>query len=203
MRDNLTGETWRFSTHTNGKYLGEPEIVVTRGRAYQLPIDWAQDTWSSYWDGDCMVAVYDSRDYSSPTSGEDTDRAKYALRMAREYGQDVDAALTRLARRIEGNWAARFIPVPIDRGVTLYALSYDGDPEGTWADEIEAVSNGDVWRIETQTYEPGFGWDRGDWNPADDVCEEWYGEDVAQRDFERAFPLTAFPAELFIAEGVA
>lgn len=187
--DPLTGETWRFDVSADG--------TITRGRKYRLPEDYSGDNWRNYWDGDWKVAVYaDTRTYTAPTDGEDTDRTLNAMQMALEFDQDVHDALARLAPRIAHSWdfpqpwTAQFISVDLDRGTTLYALSWDGDPEGAWRNEIEAVFHGDVWRIETEE------WDGEAWQPGDDVYEEWYGEDSAQEGFEREFPLANAPESL-------
>lgn len=172
--------------------------TITRGEVYRLS-DWETgDTWRHYWDSDQMVAVYDSRDYHSATEGEWTERAEHVMKMAKDYDQDVDAAMNRLAVRLLDNPEAKFIHVNVDRGVTLYALSWDGDPDRTWAEEIDAVNNGEVYRIRTEEYTPG-GWFGGDWTPADEVCEEFYGEDQAEAGFAREFPLTEFPAEMLVS----
>lgn len=188
MKTNET--TWRFD-------VSERDGTITRGRKYRMPDDYAGDNWRNYWDGDYMVAVYDSTDYYSPTTGDDTERVEHAMRMALEYGQDIGAMLARLARRIEGNWRAGFASVGIERGVTLYALMWDAsDPEHVraWADEIEAVYHGDVWRIEVERWDAGL----ESWQPEDEVCEEWYGETLAQEGFEKEFPLADVPDALLV-----
>lgn len=196
---------YRFSTRTEGSYMGEPVTVITRARLYRVGDD-SGDSWRDYWDGDQMVAVYDDRDYLSPTTGSLTERVEYAMAMCRAYpnqkGQDLDSVLTRLARRIEGNYDARFISVPIDRGVTLYALSPDGDPTGAWRDEIEAVNWGDIYRVEVEEYKGLDMRNDQSWYPDDDLCVEWYGEDVARAAFEKEFSLVEFPAELLVSSDV-
>lgn len=179
---NSTDRSWRFDVNPHNG-------TIYRGRLYGVDPDWSGDSWRSYWDGDMMAAVYDHRGYISPTEGEWTDRAEHVVKMCREYDQDLGEALTRLARRLEENWDARFISVSIDRGVTLYALSHGGDPGGEWAREIEALADGDVWRMEVEEWNPHT----ETWDHADDMFEEWYGEDVAQEAFEKEFPLVELP----------
>jgi hypothetical protein len=187
--DPLTGETWRFD-------VSPLDGTITRGRKYRLPEDYSGDMWRNYWDGDQMVAVFDNGYVTGPTYNDDTTRTRNAMLMAARYDQDVDAMLARLAPRIALGWGhptpweASFIAVGIDRGVTLYALSWAGDLENTWRDEIEAVNCGDVWRIETEE------WDGTAWMPGEEVCAEWYGEDSAQRGFEREFPMADAPESL-------
>lgn len=188
--DPTTGETWRFDVRPDG--------TIQRGRKYRLPEDYTMDNWTGYWDGDQMVAVYDSRDYHSPTEGDDTERVEYAMRMCREFDQDIDEMLARLAPRIMLDWGhptpweSRFIAVGVERGVTLYALSWGGDPEGEWRDEVDAVYHGDVWRIEVEC------WDGDTWQPDEEVYAEWYGEDSAQRGFEAEFPLADVPDAVLV-----
>lgn len=157
------------------------------------------DAWQFYWYWDQMVAVYDDpSQYTSPTSGEWTDRAEQVIERCREYDQDVDAALNRLAIRLFDHEApnAQFIAVHIERGTSLYALSWDGDPDHTWRNEIEAVYHGDVWRVEAEE------WDGEGWGHADFDGNEWYGESVARAAFQKEYPLTEFPAHLTISEQV-
>ena len=189
--DSLTGETWRF-------HVNEHDGTITRGRKYQLPDD-GGDQWNWYWEGDMMVAFYDEGypGIRGVHGDEDTHRAIMAYKNATNYDSDPDAALKRLAVRLTGNADADFIVVGLDRGTDLYALSWDGDPDHEWRDEIEALWNGDVWRIEVEENVcllPG----EYEWHPADDIYDEWYGEDKAQAAFEREFPLAEFPAERLI-----
>lgn len=177
------------------------ETVIQRGRLYRLPDDWTTDAWRNYWDGDQMVAVYDDADrYISPTRGnDDTERVEFAMRMWREYGdEDIDDMLTRLAARIAHSWGhprpweACFVAVGVDRGVTLYALAWSKDRAGEWRDEIEAVYHGEIYRIEVEE------WDGDGWQPADDMYDQWYGEDSAQAGFEMEFPLAEVPEPLLV-----
>lgn len=186
---------YRFSISTapNG------DVTIYRGRLYHLPSDWTADSWSNYWDGDQMVAIYDSLDYYSPTAKSNREETERALTAFRYSGED---GLARVARRLATEWGAStsttpaFIPVGLDRGVTLYALAWGGDPDGTWAEEIEAVYHGDIWRAEVQEYVPGATFDEGTWIESDNF-DEWYGEDVAQAGFEKAYELDEFPANRF------
>lgn len=175
--------------------------TIYRARLVQQSPDYGGDTWRYYWDGDQMCAVYDRSDYYSPTKDSNpewTARAEQVVRTCRDYDQDLDAALARLAVRLfeYDTFDARFIPVSIDRGVDLYCLSWDGDPEGTWRDEIEAVSAGDIWQFEVEEYTGD-----GKWREDDD-CEEYYGEHKAEAAFAKAYPLTEFPAHLVLDEAV-
>lgn len=184
---------------------GNGTPTIYRSSLYRAGHD---DTWSFYWDGYQMCAVYDDDGYSSPTrdsNPEWTKRVEHAIKMHHEYGlsgdrsEDVSAMLTRLAARLFGHtsFAARFIPVNLDRGVTLYALSWDGDPEGTWRDEIEAVYHGDVWRMRVEEYMGD-----GHWREADDYADEWYGEHMAEAAHMDDYPLDEFPAHLVLDEAV-
>lgn len=196
MIDSTTGETWRFSTHTNGEYMGEPVTVIQRGRAYQLPSDWTTDAWRNYWDCDGMVAFIDGgyrHGTYAVTENPDTERAITAYRYSGEEAL-VPLAKRLLPESVEVGNTPAFISVGLDRGVDLYVLAWDGDPEGKWRDEIEAVYHGDVWRVEVQEYDAST----GTWADADDMCVEWYGEDVATAAFEREFELAEFPAELLV-----
>jgi hypothetical protein len=194
MKDTLTGETWQFHVSADG--------TITRGRKYQLPDD-GGDSWRWYWDGDQMVAFIDGycRDGTyAVTQNEDTDRALVVYRVEKAGERGAEGGLKRLAVRITGQADADFICVGLDRGTDLYALSWDGDTDHEWRDEIEAVYNGDVWRIETERFEPRYTeyGDEACWVPDDDICGEWYGEDKAEAAFVREFPLDEFPAELLI-----
>lgn len=172
------------------------EPTIYRGRMVQTGDD---DTWSYYWDGDQMVAVYDDRDYSSPTTNDWTDRANECIEMCRMFDQDVDAALDRLAVRLfeHETFDARFIPVGLDRGVTIYCLSWNSDPDHRYRDEVEAVYHNDVWRFEVEEYNTFT----RDWSSSD-MMDEHYGENTARAAFLLEFPLDAFPAHLALDEAV-
>jgi hypothetical protein len=184
--------------------VDEHDGTITRGRVYclrDLGYDMS-DNWQSYWDGDSIVAftVY-WRGYPELNglggANTDNERAMEAWRKAREYGADESDALNRLARRITGNWDSTFIKVSLERDYDLYALSWAGDPDNEWRDEIEAVNYGEIYRMETAAYNEAY---PDNWEPQDDWCEEWYGEAKADEALERAFGLTEFPAELLIEE---
>lgn len=186
---------WRYWVNADGEIL--------RGRPYRLG-DLYGDLWRNYWDGDFTTAftIYwrgaagpDLTMLAEQETG-DADRAMQTWRLAREYDQDVDAALTRLARRLTGNYSSRFVGVSPEYDLDMYALSWDGDPDHTWRDEIEAVNGGDVYRMEVERYDSFL----ADWSPADDMCDEWYGVDNARAAHEREFDLTEFPAELLIEQ---
>lgn len=194
MSTDEFGREWRYDTtiDANG------HVTITRGRAYQLPSDWTGDAWSHYWDGGGMCAFYDEGFRGLRiVDGADEGESEQALAAYRADREDVTGALDTLAQTMTGQEDARFIPVNIDRGVTLYALSYDGDPDGTWRDEIEAVACGDIWRIECEEYRDyGLPDTENNWLPSDEYPEEFYGEDKARAEFERIFPLPEFPADL-------
>jgi hypothetical protein len=199
------GREWRF-------FVNEVTGDILRARLYQTPED--PDAWSFYWDGDAGVAFYDEG-YRGlrPRAGMEHEvaRAMYAHDAVKgdQAGSATAStghplwrqydALDRVAVRITGNLDARFISVPLDRGMVLYALAWDGDPDNTWRNEIEAVWSGDIWRIEVEQYIPSLGFDGGDWLPTEDFGEEWYGEDVARAAYERNWPLAEFPAERTIS----
>lgn len=184
--------------------------TITRGRVYCLRDTGCDtsDTWQWYWDGDGIVAFTEGWHVGRPEyhdqtgGGDDTDRVIEAIKAHREYGDDepfIDM-LNRpggLAFRLTGNWGARFITVNLDRAYDLYALSWDGDPDHEWRDEIEALHAGEIYRMETAAFNPAW---PDNWEPQDDWCEEWYGQDKADAALERAFPLSEFPAELLVED---
>lgn len=191
---------YRFTVNTE-PYATTP--TITRGRAYQLPSDWCADSWSHYWDGTDMVAFIDGdyRDGIYPVKGcdnDETDRAIAAFKAEQDTLTGSSDGLHRLAKRLTDNPDAKFICVGLDRGTDLYALSWDGDPSGDWAREIEAVNYGDIWRIEVEEFQPGMGMGGGDWVPCDEYSEEFYGEDKALAEFARIFEMAEFPAEMMI-----
>lgn len=188
---------WRFS-------VNEHDGTITRGRAYRLPEDWTTDAWSNYWDGDGQIAFtvdyhYGGRHVILVTEGNDMNDLGERLIEGRnrmlDRGGWPDSYLDRAARLITGEPESRFIHVGLDRGTDLYALSWDGDSDNTWRDEIEAVWNCDIWRIECEEYAPGMGTGGSDWTPADEYPEEFYGEDKARAGWEKAFDLAEFPTE--------
>lgn len=197
MIDNITGETWRFDVDSNG--------TIIRGRAYQLPSEWISDAWSCYWDGDWAVGFYEeyARGRRPLNDSDECERAISAYQSAHNYGGDPHAALDRLAERLTGNPEAQFICVGLDRGMDFYVLSWSGDPDNVWRDEIEAVNDGDIWRIEVEEYQPGMGPDGSGWVPCDEYPEEFYGEARAMTEFEKVFPLAEFPAERVLNEAGA
>lgn len=181
---NNNNKTWRYHVADDG--------TITRGRAYRLPSDWTTDSWRHYWDGDGQVCFIDGgyrHGTYAVTDGEDTERAITAFRHSTGEG------LSRLARRLAPDAEnAAFIHIGLDRGTDCYALSWDGDPDGAWRDEIEAVYHGDIWRIEVQEYDTFT--ER--WYTADEVPEEYYGEAQAEPAFEREFPLAEVPEALLV-----
>ena len=182
---------YRFSTVTTP---ANGETTIYRGRLYRLPSEWTTDSWSHYWDGDGMVGFYEeyARGQRMLVDNADSERAMSAYLSAKNHGADEHEALDTLAVRLTGSEDSRFIVVNLDRGSDLYVLAWGGDPDNTWRDEIEALYNGDIWRIETEVF------DGTDWHPDDDVCDEYYGEDKARAGFEKEFPLDAFPAEVLV-----
>lgn len=183
---------WRYDVTEDG--------TIYRGRVYRLG-DVYGDLWQNYWDGDFTTAftVY-WRGYPDLNglggADEDNARAIEAWKKAREYGQDPDEALNRLARRITGNWESTFISVSLEHDYDLYALAWGGDPDNEWRDEIDALNCGDVYRCEVERILP----EGGGWIEDDDVCEEWYGSDKAEAALAKMFPLDEFPAELLIED---
>lgn len=185
------------------RFMLNADGTITRGKLYRLPSEWTSDSWSNYWDGNetaAFVVNYGSRldiDIVEGTNSERGMRAAEAFRAERGNMLGSYRALDRLAKRLTGNRDAAFICVGLDRGTDLYALTYDGDPDRSFCDEIEAVWNGDIWRIECEEFAPGVGW-INDWMPSDEYPEEFYGEDKATAEFERVFNLAEFPAEQFV-----
>jgi hypothetical protein len=187
---------YRFSittTPANG------EVTLHRGKPFRLPSEWTTDSWNNYWDGDHAVGFYEeyARGRRPLGDSDDSERAMSAYTSAKNHGRDEHEALDTLAVRLTGNEEARFIVVGLDRGADLYVLAWSGDPDNTYRDEIEALNLGDIWRIETEVYDPFT----GTWSPDDDVCEEYYGEDQMEKGFHKEFPLTEFPSEMFVTAG--
>lgn len=178
---------WRYATDAEG--------TITRGRIYRLD---SPDEWIHYWDGVSSPAFYDEGfrgrrvvDGLDPVADADAERAIVAL------AKGGHEALDTLAVRLTGNDEACFVTVALDRGIDLYALSWDSDPDRSWRDEIEAVYNGDVWRIEVEEYMPHVT-EHGAWINADDVWDQYYGEANAEAALVEVFPETEFPAERLI-----
>jgi hypothetical protein len=187
---------YRFSTVTTP---ANGEVTIYRGKPFRLPSEWTSDEWTHYWDGDHAVGFYEEgfRGQRTLSDNEDSERALAAYTEARRHGRDEHEALDTLAVRLTGNDESRFICVGLDRGRDLYVLAWGGDSDGVYAREIEALNEGNIWRIETEVYNTFT----QSWPPADDVCEQFYGEDQMKRGFEREFPLAEFPTELFVECG--
>lgn len=195
-----------MTTVTDYRYLVH-EGTIYRARSYRLPDHWTHDAWRDYWDGGDHIAFYDEgfRGIRALEDNEDTQKAIEAYKADRTGGW-YDGALNRFAQQYTGREDARFIVVHLDRGLDFYVLSWDGDPENTWRDEIEAVWNGDIWRMEVERYEEcTLNYLRLCpqthvlWLPEEEPCEEWYGEDNATAALEKEYPLNEFPAELVIS----
>jgi hypothetical protein len=193
--------TWRF-------WVNETTGEIFRSRIYQVPDD-GGDRWRWYWEGDFTVAFIDNfgPGYLPLTDGEDTQRAIYAAdaikgdqsgampsTVAHRLWSQYDA-LDRVAVRLEGSLDARFVTVPLDRGSLLYLLTYDGDPNRSFRDEVEALYNGDVWDMEVEAYDEGW---PGNWRPEDGPAEVYYGETYARETWEAEYPLAEFPAERLV-----
>lgn len=192
--------------------ISEHDGTITRARAYRLPSEWTTDEWRHYWDGVEVPAFIDEgyrgrRVLNGTNAEEDSERAIIAYDHERIGAPGGEGALGRLAVRLteqtdQREPSARFICVGLDRGSDLYVLSWGGDPDNEWRDEIEALNYGDIWRIECEEYRPGFGMGGSDWVTTEEYPEQFYGEDKARSEFERIFPLDAFPAEKIISESV-
>ncbi len=184
------------------RYMTNNDGTITRGRLYRLPSDWTSDAWSNYWDGNGMVGFYEeyARGQRTLHDDADNDRALAAYQSAKNYDTDPDVALRSVARRITGQWDADFICVGLDRGMDFYVLSWGGAND-EWRREIEAVSEGDIYRIECEVYLPYVG-EHGCWLSEDEYPEEFYGEDKASAEFTRVFDMAEFPAERFVSEPV-
>lgn len=189
---------WRYAVDSDG--------IITRGRMYRLS-DTGCDTsdeWRWYWESDGMVGFYEeyARGRTPLNDSDECKRAISAYQHARNEGDDTDVALRKVARRITGEWSADFVCVGLDRGMDFYALSWGGDPEGVWRDEIEAVYHGDIYRCEVEEYTLRFVTPDGEdweWVTSDDVYDQWYGEDKADAAHEEMFSLAEFPAELLVS----
>jgi hypothetical protein len=175
--------------------------TIYRAKAYRLPEDWTTDAWSNYFDGD-FVGFYVEYGRSPSTrvlhDDEDNHRAVSARTHAAIEGADVSVALKKVAQRITGQWDADFIHVGLDRGTDFYVMTWGPSPD--WAREIEAVNEGDIWRIEIEELLLNCGCEQH-WVPADEYPEEFYGEDKATAAFASLFPLTEFPADLLVTAG--
>lgn len=189
---------YRFYVNNDG--------VIFRGRAYRVD---DPDAWSYYWDGFGPAAFYDEGFRGLRlVDGTDKDEGERAINAWHNAkGEDRDAALKRVAERISTEWGtahpdrADFIEVSLDRGTSLFVLVFDATDEDwlrSYRREIEAVWHGDVYRIEVEEYVRGGRLVADQWLLADDICEEFYGEEQRDAGFEKAFPLTEFPAELTI-----
>lgn len=209
MLDNY-GREWRFSVDENTG-------TITRGRLYQCG---TSDDWAHYWDGSDTLAFYDEG-YRGVRAidGLDADdewlaRAIYAHDAVQGDQSGASAsttghrlwrrydALDRVAVRYTGNLDARFLSVPLDRGTVFYMMLWSGGDDADLCrevrDEVNAVWNNDIWRIEVEEYAPGLGYEGGDWVSADDVSEQWYGEDKGREAWGQHFPLDEFPADLLV-----
>lgn len=191
--------------------IDENTGTITRARAYRLPSEWTSDEWGHYF-GEDTVAFYDEgyrglRAYEGEwgTDTEGCDRAMVAYSTEQDNLPRSEGAMKRLAVRLTGQTdqrdpAADFIRVGLDRGVDFYVLTYNGDPDRSFAREIEAVNEGDIWRIECEEFLPYIG-EHGAWLSSDDYPEQFYGEDKALTEFARVFGLTEFPAETLVTAG--
>jgi hypothetical protein len=199
------------SDNTEYRYWINPHTGdIMRGRMYRVSdIYDTSDQWRWYWEGDGQTAftIYwqNGRQHVNAITDNDVDneRVARAIEAHRNYGSEHETfedMLNRpggLAFRLTGQWDARFICAGLDRDYDVYALSWDGDPENTWRDEIESVYNGEIYRVSTWVHRPNEGL-ADPWVEDDDECEEWYGEDVAREAFVKNWPLDEFPAELLV-----
>lgn len=186
---------WRYAVDTEG--------TITRGRIYNTD-DW--DAWRNYWDGDEVVAFTD-RYYRGiaplDASDEDTARAMKAHIAEKNGERGSEGALDRVAQRIAKRFtgltfsSARFICVDLDYAEDFFVLSFDGDPNGTFRREIEAVWNGEIYREECEIFDTSMP-EGQRWQSVDDPCEEWYGEANAEEALSKMFPLEEFPAERLV-----
>lgn len=208
MIDTLTGEEWRFATVVNPH--NSADITVYRSRKWQVD-DTSGDQWRWYTDSDSFIGFYDEgfrgiRALDSGADPVDVARAVVAHEAERDGWRGAEGGLDRVAQRLvaeHDGWRkqverAKFIRVPLDRGTDLYLLTYDGDPDGEFRREVQAVWNGDVWRLEVQVYIPTHNPNIVSvWEYTDD-CSEYYGEDHADEQWKAEYPLTEFPADLFV-----
>lgn len=197
---------WRYAVEHDAV---NNHTTITRGRTYHVG---DSDSWHTYWESTDIVAFYDEG-YRGLRGADwcDEDEARRAT-VAYSAEQDnlpgSEGALKRLAVRLTGtthfrDQPADFIRVGLDRGIDFYVLSWNGDPDRQWRDEIEEVWHGEVYRIECEEYTligHAGGEDLWEWTPADDACDEWYGLDNALDALAEAFPETEFPAEKIVPD---
>lgn len=192
---------YRFAVNEDG--------TIQRARKVRIPDDWQSDEVRHYFDSDSQVAVTDNgwRGWDSITEGEDTDRTLAAIRAYSNYdtarkGEDRDVMLKRLARRITASWgappavawASDFIVIGVDRGQDCYVLAWGGDEDGELRREIDALFSCDLWELECEEYQPGFGLGGGDWVHVD-YYDRFWGEAKVDEAWENEFPLPEFPIE--------
>ena len=179
---------WRFAVTPSGE--------IYRGRAELVGGD---DTARYYFDYDDAVVFFDGYYrhglhgmYGEPGNSEGVQRAMTAYDKS---GKD-HTALTRVAQRITGNKNADFVCVNLDRGYDAFVLMWDASDETSvrdFRDEIEAVFNGEEYRINVES------WDGEKWNPESDVCETYYGDRQIEAGLETEFPETECPAEVHVS----
>lgn len=180
------------------RYNLDAEGVVTRGQIQRYGDD---DTWANYWDGDQMIAFtvdwhYGWQHANLVTSGNDvSDVAERIVAAFERTGADV---LDRMARLITDSEDARFVHVALDRGQDMYALSWNGDPDNVWRDEIEHVYNHEVYRIVADRQISTVNGHDPLWLEDESDCTEYYGEDAASEELAKQFPLDEYPAETMV-----
>jgi hypothetical protein len=209
-------------SRTEWRYDVTPDGTIFRGRGYELS---DYDHWHDGETSSCYVGFYTGNYNNRPhilndskwnEHAEDSERLLEAYKAALNYPQPGDRAgsvqspitrwwgndpVTRAARRVGLAGVVRVSPYPGDEYMIGYWSREGATDEARAADAratanaVEAYMIGDVWRIECEEYNTFT----QKWEHADDVCEEWIGDDFDEA-FAKEFPLTEFPAELLVED---
>lgn len=191
---------------SNYRYAVDADGTITRGEIVRIG---DSDTWRNYWDADGMVGftvTYRGSaglEFSMLAEDSDNERAVAAWNSERTGERGSEGALDRLAVRIgqggtEDMAASCFMTISLERDMDLVVLSWSGD-NSEWRNEIEAVWHGEVYRIVADKqistvngYDPLWLEDESD-------CEWYYGEDKADEELVKQFPLDEYPAEVLVS----
>lgn len=182
----MSNPTYRYRVTDDGS--------VYRGQIMSASHD---ELWSYYWDGDQMIAFivdwyYGNRHVNLVTRGNDV--TDVGQRVIDAFERNGSAVLDRMAKVITGEPDSRFVLVNLDRGQDMYVLCWGDDADNALRDEVEAIYNGEVYRIEEDKWVGGA----CVWREYDYTGDEHYGMRNAEAAFESEFPLAEFPAEMFV-----
>lgn len=187
---------WRYS---RDKSTG----TIMRGRLYRTD---DPDAWQHYTDSDGVVAFYDEG-WRGMRVVEGADKEASGRALVACFAMRYDPnALKKVAVRLARAWdwpepeQADFIEVNLDWGISVFWLTslHDEDDVRNLRREIESVWHGDIYRMGCEKYVQDHGLVPDQWLHADDVYDEWYGEENAIAAHEKEFPLAEFPAEALI-----